>query len=56
MSEKEAKQGRTRQPTVDLADSYLDPAKLAQLRRGATPPLHSVEVFMVALTSMNDGP
>jgi hypothetical protein len=32
-----------------------DPAKLAQVRRGATPPLHVIESFMLALTSANDG-
>ncbi|KIM88996.1 hypothetical protein PILCRDRAFT_812883 [Piloderma croceum F 1598] len=31
-----------------------DPAKLAQVRRGATPPLHVIESFMLALTSAND--
>lgn len=35
--------------------SWADPAKLAQLRRGATPPLHAVEAFMLSLTAANEG-
>ncbi|KZP31421.1 DNA repair helicase [Athelia psychrophila] len=31
-----------------------DPKHPSQIRRGATPPLHSVEAFMLALTSAND--
>ncbi|KII90522.1 hypothetical protein PLICRDRAFT_697066 [Plicaturopsis crispa FD-325 SS-3] len=31
-----------------------DPAKLAHLRRGATPPLHVVEAYLLALSSAND--
>lgn len=47
---------RQGQFTLDPTNSSSDPAKLAQLRRGATPPLHSVEAFMVSLAAVNDGP
>ncbi|KAF7968351.1 hypothetical protein HWV62_30909 [Athelia sp. TMB] len=37
-----------------LANSTLDPKRLAKIRRGVTPPLHMIEAFMLALTSANE--
>jgi chromosome transmission fidelity protein 1 len=57
LAEKAAGQGEFEDLFVGLLLKMRrkDPAKLAQLRRGASPPLHAVEAFMLALTSANDG-